>query len=330
VLGDAPLRLRREIAQRDPGVLRVRRPDAHGLRRAQQAARDPARVVEGGGGRAEAPRLDERLARVGQHAPEARRAHAHGRAVGLVAPAAPGGGRGRGRRRRRRAGRGRRRGHGRGRGHGRRRRGGGGRRDRRRRRRTRALAADDRADPRDEDGEVRRLPVEERRRPGFVPFRDLAQHVVAREQRVHVGRPEDDLPLLRRDEEVFHHVGDLDRRPEPDDARRALHGVRRAHQRLEPRGVAGCLLEREQPLVEGLRVGLHLHAEEVEQRHAAEIVGRGAHVRLRARPSNSRAGSRRAATPPAKGTTPSVKCTDAFATVTWDGATDDASNRCTS
>lgn len=80
-----------------------------------------------------------------------------------------------------------------------------------RRRRTRALAADDRADPRDEDGEVRRLPVEERRRPGFVPFRDLAQHVVAREQRVHVGRPEDDLPLLRRDEEVFPSRG----RPRP-------------------------------------------------------------------------------------------------------------------
>ena len=56
-------------------------------------------------------------------------------------------------------------------------------------------------------------------------LRDLDQQVDAPEQDVDMLRLKDQFPFLRRDETVFHRVGDPDRGVEPDDPRRPFERV---------------------------------------------------------------------------------------------------------
>ena len=77
-------------------------------------------------------------------------------------------------------------------------------------------------------------------------LRDLHQEVDAPEQDVDVLRPEDQLALLGRDEAVLHRVGDPDRGIQPDDPRRPLQRVRRAHQGLDRLGRGRRALQRHQ------------------------------------------------------------------------------------
>ncbi|MCY1355688.1 hypothetical protein D9M69_421190 [compost metagenome] len=96
---------------------------------------------------------------------------------------------------------------------------------------------------------------------------------------------------LRGDQAVFHRVGHAHAGVEPDDARRALERMRRAHARLQVLGGGRVALQRQQPGVEdfGLRFGLE--REQLEQRGVAQLFG--VHARLRASAWRSRAASSR-------------------------------------
>ena len=101
------------------------------------------------------------------------------------------------------------------------------------------------------------------------------------------------LAALRGDEEILHRMRDHDRRPDFDDARRALQRMGGAHAGFELFGAAGILLERQQAERQRLRLAFRFDAEQVVHRKLAEILAScQAPVRARRTPA-ARRGARR-------------------------------------
>ena len=92
-------------------------------------------------------------------------------------------------------------------------------------------------------------------------------------------RLKDDLALLRRDEAVFHGVGDAHRGVETDDARGSLERMGRAHERLDQLRVWPMPFERHQSRGKRGGMALGLHAEELHHRETTQIATHGPRLR---------------------------------------------------
>ena len=120
--------------------------------------------------------------------------------------------------------------------------------------------------------------------PGFQvrlgELRDPDQHIDAAEEDVHMPRPEGQLPLLGRDEAVLHRVGDPDGDVEPDDPRRPLERVGRAHQGLDDLGRGQRALQGHESRQQRGGVALRLHAEQLQKGESAQVAAHGRRLRI--------------------------------------------------
>ena len=85
-------------------------------------------------------------------------------------------------------------------------------------------------------------------------------------------RQDANLTSLGGDEAILERVGDPDRGVEAHDPGRPLERVRRPHQGFEGRRVDVRGLQRQQARGEERRLALHLAAEQLHHREAAEVV----------------------------------------------------------
>ena len=99
-------------------------------------------------------------------------------------------------------------------------------------------------------------------------------------------------PFLRADQAIFHDMGNADPGLDPDNPRRALERVGRAHAGFQLIGLGRVTLQRQQTGIEHLGLGFGLQTEQLQQRGVAHLLG--GHVRLRViAPSNCSSSSQR-------------------------------------
>ena len=109
------------------------------------------------------------------------------------------------------------------------------------------------------------------------PGADPGQQVRAPKQRVDMTRAQAQPVLLRRDQQVFHGMGQPDPCIQVEDTRGALQRMRRAHAGIQRGAVGRIALQFQQPGIQhrGLRLGLL--PEQLQHRCVAQAV---AHARL--------------------------------------------------
>ena len=127
---------------------------------------------------------------------------------------------------------------------------------------------------------------------------DVRNDIDTAQQLIDPRSVEQRAPFLRRDETIFHRVGEFDTNRDTDDTRRALQRMRRAHAGLERGRIARRAVEGEQAVVEHTCLGSRFLAEEIDQRRAARVVR---HPRLRFKVSNKASASSRPTVMPRHG-----------------------------
>ena len=134
---------------------------------------------------------------------------------------------------------------------------------------------------------------------------NLPQQVNAAEQQVNFALAEFEFPLLGQREAIFHGMGHAHGGLKIDDAGRSLQGMGGAHEHLQLPGRCRAALEFQQAAGQNGRLVLRFHAEELQHRQIAHVIGFAlVHVRLRLRDENKRSASRKPTVLPCQGRRP--------------------------